>query len=566
MQSKKVLFLIAALLMVAGFAFSTPAAEERATAAEGPQYGGTLTFSFWQWYDPKNWDVTSGSWTSTSKFLYPLYSFLVVGDTETYGPRGTNQYHFQLHQEIPEAYLGGDLAESWEVSEKGVVFKLRKGVMYTGNDRIGMKAREVTAEDIVAGMNHVLAGPLGTGIKAFVKDIRATDKYTVVVDFNYYHYLWGPDLVYGMGVVYYPPEVIKAGASEWRNQSGSGPFILDSFVSGSGATYKKNPNYYGTTNIGGTEYKIPFVDTLVLPIIPDELTMVGALRTGKIDVCQVPVRYVDSLADTNPQLIVSEYTEGGMMVAALDCVDPPFNNREVRRALHIGIDRQAYIDTVLLGKGQANPFPYPGTPYHSTLAEMPESTRILYEYNPDLAKKILAEQGYPNGFKTQMYFKPGVARDSDAAAYLESQLRKIGVQLEMIGMEQTVHEALRFNREFDGIYLRSDASGAETELPQRMTDCASMAASYNNAYFDEQLMKAQRMSDVTARTKLLKEMAIYFLDDGSNINLPSGKSFKYWWPWVINYYGEEEMGYGNHQPALNTIWIDQDVKRSLGFR
>lgn len=527
MKSLKVLALMLALTLIAGFVFADGASEKgTATAVAGPQHGGTLTYSFWQWYEAKNWDVTSGSWTAVSKFVYPIYSAILIGDTETYGPRGSNEYAFQLHQEIPDQFLKGDLAESWEVKADGLVFHLRKGAMYTGNDKIGMKAREVTAQDLAAGMNHILAGPLGQGIKNFVKNVRVVDKYTLAVDFNYYEFTWGAMLIYGMGCVYYPPEVIAAGASEWRNQAGSGPFTLENYVSGAGATYIRNPNYYGTTTIGGKVYETPFIDKLVIPTITDELTMIGALRTGKIDICQVPVTYVNTLKDTNPELIVSEYVDGGMMTVAPDCADPPFDNVAVRRALQTAIDQQAYVDTVLKGKGVIQPFPSYGSPYYTPLNQMPAETKVLFSGDKALAKKMLADAGYPNGLKTQMYFKPSVARDADCAAFLESEWAKIGAEVKLVGMEQTVHEALRFSREFDGLYLRSDALGATTELPQRKTECGSMAASWNNAYFDEQLTKAQKMVDPVARTKILKEMAVYFINDVGNMNLPAGMQFK----------------------------------------
>jgi peptide/nickel transport system substrate-binding protein len=261
----------------------------------GPQYGGTITWAYREEWEPTNWDVTTGSWTDTVAHVLPIYSYLVRGDVETYGPRGTNEYPFQSHQEIPDQFLGGDLAESWEVKESGLTFYLRKGVMYTGNDRIGMAKREVTAEDCVFGLKHILEGPLGKGAGKFVKDIYAPDKYTVKVDFNYYEFTWGAMLIYGMGCMMYPPEVVAAGAENWRNQCGSGAWIIENYVSGSGSTYKRNHDYYRKTTIDGQDYQMPFADKLSMPIINDRLAFISALRTGKIDVGFVEQQYVNTL-------------------------------------------------------------------------------------------------------------------------------------------------------------------------------------------------------------------------------------------------------------------------------
>ena len=564
MKMIKALVLTLLFGLAAGFAFAEGGGEE-ATAVEGPQYGGTLTWSFWEWCEPTNWDVTSGSWTDTSKFLYPMYSFLVIGDTETYGPRGTNEYAFQSHQEVPDQFLKGDLAESWEVKESGLTFYLKKGVMYTGNDRIGMPARELTAEDCAYGLKHILEGPLGQGISKFVKDIYAPDKYTVQVDFNYYEFTWGAMLIYGMGSIMYPEEVIEAGGENWRNQCGTGAWIVENYTSGAGATYVRNPDYFGTTTIDGVEYETPFADKLVKPIIPDKLSMVSALRTGKIDVCQVDTQYVESLNETTPELIVAEYVEGAMECIHPDCADPPFDNMDVRRAMMIGMDFQSYIDTVLLGKGVANPFPPPGSPYWTAIEDMPAEDQLLFSNDKELAKKMLADAGYPDGFTVKGYFKPSQATNANCATWAESELKRIGITVELVALEAAVHEALRFSRDFDGLYFRSDANGATTELPQRKTECASLASSWNNAEFDVMLDKAQKMVDVEARTALLKEAAMLFIHEVGNINMPAKYNYKFWWPWVNNYYGEEELGYANQQPCIDTTWLDLSMKKEMGY-
>ncbi len=565
MKTKIILALMFAFTLVAGMALASPGQESGATSAEGPQYGGTLTWSFWEWREPTNWDVTSGSWTNTSRFLYPMYSFLVIGDPATYGPRGTNEYAFQIHQEVPDQFLKGDLADTWEVKESGLTFHLKKGIMFTGNDRIGMPKREYVAADAVFGLKHVLEGPLGKGISAFVKDIHAPDKYTVQVDFNYYEFTWGAMLIYGMGSIMYPEEVVKAGSENWRNQCGTGAWIIQNYTSGAGATYVRNPEYFGKTTIDGVEYKIPFADKLVKPVIPDKLSMVSALRTGKLDVAQVDQQYVQTLSETSPQLKASHYPQSGMEVIHPDCSSPPFNDRNVRRAMMIGMDFQNYIATALNGQGTVNPFPAPGSPYWTDIKDYPASTQVLFSNNKELAKKMLADAGYPNGFTVKGYFKPSQASNERCATWAESELKKIGITVELIGLEAAAHEALRFSRDFDGLYFRDDANGATTELPQRKTECASLASSWNNAEFDAMLTKAQRMVDVEERTALLKKAAQLFIDDVGNISMPAGTYHKYWWPWVNNYYGEEECGYGNQQPAIDTTWLDLGMKKSMGY-
>jgi peptide/nickel transport system substrate-binding protein len=310
---------------------------------------------------------------------------------------------------------------------------------------------------------------------------------------------------------------------------------------------------------------MPFADKLVKPIIPDKLSMVSALRTGKIDVCRPDQQYIENLRESSPDMIISEYPASGMECLHPDCADPPFDNMEVRRAMMIGLDFQNYIDTVLLGKGTVNPFPPPGSPYWTDIKDMPAEDQLLFSNDKELAKKMLADAGYPNGFTVKGYFKPSQATNANCATWAESELKKIGITVELVGLEAAVHESLRFSRDFDGIYFRDDANGATTELPQRKTECASLASSWNNATFDDMLTRAQRMVDVDARTKLLKDAAQLFIHEVGNVNMPATMYYMCWWPWVQNYFAEEEMGYGNMQPAINRAWVDQSLKKEMGY-
>ncbi|MFX5207097.1 ABC transporter substrate-binding protein, partial [Acinetobacter baumannii] len=85
---------------------------------------------------------------------------------------------------------------------------------------------------------------------------------------------------YYSGII--PKEVADAGAGNWQNVNGTGPFMLADFVQGNSHTYVKNPNYWDKDKINGTEVKLPLVDKLVYRTIKDEATYLTALRTGKL--------------------------------------------------------------------------------------------------------------------------------------------------------------------------------------------------------------------------------------------------------------------------------------------
>ncbi len=142
------------------------------------------------------------------------------------------------------------------------------------------------------------------------------------------------------------------GASDWKNLVGTGPFTLADYVRGAQATYTKNPNYWGTVTIGGKQYKTPFIDKLIWPVIPDESTQVASLRTGKIDwATSINPRYADTLAQTSKDLVKFPYILSGSLVVALQTsTSKYFKDVNVRRAMMIGTDLQT-IGANAWGKG-----------------------------------------------------------------------------------------------------------------------------------------------------------------------------------------------------------------------
>ena len=83
-----------------------------------------------------------------------------------------------------------------------------------------------------------------------------------------------------------PKEVADAGASDWKNANGTGPFTLTDYVPGNSHTYSKRPDYWDKEKIGEAEFKLPFVDKVVYRIIKDEPTRITAFRTGKLDILE----------------------------------------------------------------------------------------------------------------------------------------------------------------------------------------------------------------------------------------------------------------------------------------
>ena len=172
-------------------------------------------------------------------------------------------------------------------------------------------------------------------------------------------------------------------------------------MQGNSNTYVKNPNYWGTEKINGVENKLPLVDKVVYRTIKDEATFLTALRTGKLDILET-IRWsaVDELKKNAPQLQWSKWLNMSGTFLAMRVDTKPFDDIRVRRALNFAVNKQEIVKEFY--GGNAELYAYPQHPdylgYFEPLSSMPDSIKELYTYNPEKAKKLLAEAGVPKGF------------------------------------------------------------------------------------------------------------------------------------------------------------------------
>ena len=180
--------------------------------------------------------------------------------------------------------------------------KLRRGVLIPDKPGV-MKARELVADDVVFAFNRLWSSPKKT-VAYFdhVKKVSAVDKNTVVFEFNDFNAEWDYRFGYGYYSGIVPKEVVDAGATNWKNSNGTGPFMLSDHVPGNSNTYVRNPNHWDKEVISGSEYKLPFLDQIVYRTIKDEATFITALRTAKLDMLEtIRWQHVDELKKNAPR-------------------------------------------------------------------------------------------------------------------------------------------------------------------------------------------------------------------------------------------------------------------------
>jgi len=544
------------------------------TAANTPQYGGTLTVLN-QYYtqDPAGFDpqLNQRPWTG-SIWDNPFVDWLAVGDIEKYGPRGNDAYAFQIDQNVPEQYLTGQVLTGWTVNTTSnpmtITFNVRHGIMWSGNPLDNMAPRELTAADVAYTFNRGFAAPTVSGVYSWVSSVTATDNYTVVLDITTFNAIWQFYLMDG----YFPGNPIcpewgnttaSGGSEAWQNTVSDGPFTITNFVSGTGATYTRNPNYWGTTTINGKQYKMPFIDTLVYPEIPDETTAIAALRTGKIDWdYSVPTTYESSLNSTGITHV--SWTTGSVDSFTLNrATNKYLENKTVRQALTEATDFTT-IGNLTYPGGKVFDWPImQGDIAYVPLNQMPTNIQNMWTYNPTQAQQMLSSAGYPNGFSLTINIDSTQATQQDVAQLLVNQWAKVGIKASINAVDPTVLENAGDALNYDVMYFHMGPSNFINES-NRVLSTAIGSTYVNDKIFDTMWWTMDRDADPSQRVVDEKALAVAMLDDAGWLPMADQAADNYFWPWMKNYYQEIETGYEDKMPMISRIWIDQSTKTSMG--
>ncbi|MBI4639700.1 MAG: ABC transporter substrate-binding protein [Candidatus Tectomicrobia bacterium] len=355
-----------------------------ATSEETPKRGGTLTVGMPG--DILNFDAFS-------------YTYLVQRTVRT--------VYNSLMRYDDKLNLLPELVESWEAAPDGLslTLHLRRGVKFHSG-------REFTAQDVVANLNR--AKDQKTGGHLFnmtqtVASAEAMDKYTVKINYS----AVTPEMYDTMTRLY----IIDPEAFEdlKKKGAGTGPFKLVEWQPGEYVKFKRHEDYWDKGR--------PYVDELILKPFNDIDAMVIALESGTVDLVEgVPYKDVKRLSS---KFKIARGHEGTSFYT-LYCSPKlkPFDDAQVRRAMQYALNRQAIVEAVLYGTTSPTTSAFPPT----SLAFDPKFDKY-YPFDLEMAKKLIAQAGYPNGFKATVLATTAYPEFAEMAQIFKSDLAKIGVDL-----------------------------------------------------------------------------------------------------------------------------------------
>ncbi len=536
---------------------------------EKPKYGGV----FIRVYGSTNWegfDEAIGVYYRNPG-IELTRDKLLTGDY-TRGPIGTEETDWPFTALFWQPYEVGALAETYEMPNgETIIFHIRKGVHF--HNKPPVNGRELTADDVVYSLNRNMESDrsyVRTIMTAKPTSIKALDKYTVEVKC--------PTATAGallelLGSRQYiiAPEMVKQYGDlvDWKHNIGTGPFIVADFVSGSGMTLKRNPDYWGKDPIF-PDNQLPYLDTVKVLNIVDPSTRLAALRTGKVDWLGGFTEIVGwedagQLIKSSPKLQYKKILAPSRYWLGMRTDTKPLDDLRVRRALMMAVNFREWADKYYGGGEIVNLEVAPYKLYmdmYTPLDKLPDSTRELYEYHPDRAKQLLAEAGYPNGFNIDA---SGSATDADTTlSVVKSYWEAIGVKLNIEVKEAGVLASMTRAKTHKAI--TPSGSGSPPWLLHTSVKGGTVAVSMvDDPKVEQAYQQMQALStDYAKRAAIMKDINLYILSQAWFIPIPMASNYMIWQPWVKNYHGEVSIGMLNMAAFPKYLWIDQDLKRSMG--
>jgi peptide/nickel transport system substrate-binding protein len=434
-----------------------------------------------------------------ASYLNPiLASDSASGDINGYVYNGLVKYDKNLK-------LVGDLAESWDISEEGLVitFHLRKNVKWHDGEPF-------TSDDV----NFTYEKLVDTNTRTpYASDYLMIDRFEIIDPHTVkirYKKPFSPALEsWGMGIV--PKHIFEKGDFNNhhanRHPIGTGPYKFVDWKTDERIVLEANGDYFEGR---------PYIDRIIYRIMPDEAVQFLELRKGTIDTMGLTPDQFQKEA-VSEEFLDSfnkfRYPSFGYTYLGYNLKNPLFENKSVRQAITYAINRQEIIDGVLLGLGQVSTGPFPPTSWAYN-KNVP-----VYEYNPEKAKELLYKCGWRdrdgNGilekdgkpFSFTLMTNQGNKMRELCATIIQSNLRAVGIQVNIRILEWAafIHQYID-KKNFDAVLLGWSLSRDPDQYAiwhsSQIKEGQYNFISYNNPEVDRLLVEGRRTFDMQKRKEI----------------------------------------------------------------
>jgi len=394
----------------------------------GPRYGGTLRVSN-QYdgisigYPPKLARVASNRQVAPA--IESLFRFDNTGKT------------------VPWLATGSENS----VETKTITLTLRKGVKFhDGTD--------FNAEAVKWNLSQCMAARTG-GTGKF-KAIDVIDDYTVRINLTEWDSTVISNLAQTLGMMI-SPAAYKKNGEEWcaKNPVGTGPFQFVSWEKDVRTVYKKFPDYWQKGK--------PYLDRIEWILIVDTLTQELSLRRGETDIILTLASKPLAGLEKDGLVVTGVRMGSGVRGLVPDSVNPksPFADVRVRQAAQYAIDTEAIVKAIFYGKNE------PINQYVSKAHWGYNPSVVGYPYNPTKARQLLAEAGYPNGFKTKILWL-STPEDDQVFAAVQGYFKAVGIDAELDPAPGGRYDQTTSGGKWEGLLMASRSGNPDVVAPLAM--------------------------------------------------------------------------------------------------
>lgn len=431
--------------------------------------GSDATISIGSLYEPQNLDNTAGAGQGINEaFNGNVYEAL-----------------FRLND---DGTVSPSLVKDFKVSDDGLTytFTLQPGVTFHSGDPL-------TSADVKWSIERVTSPDSKSSRKNSLKpiaSIETPDDATVVIKLS----SRSISLPYNLSYVW----VINDAAKDLQTtEDGTGPYALDGWQRGSQLAVKRFDKYWGPKPENGE---------VVFKYFTEATALNNALLTGAVDVI-TSVQSPDSLAQfkDNPDFTVAEGKSTTKLLLAYNDRVAPFDNVKVRKALARAVDDKKLLEAVWGEYGTLiGSFVPPTDPWYVDLTKTDA-------YDPESAKALLAEAGYPDGF-TFTIDTPNYDPHPIAAQFLQSELAKVGVKVEI--------NVITANEWYTKIYKAHDFQATLQEHVNHRDIVfygnPDFYWGYNNPKVVDLIKASEEARTIDEQTEKLKEANIQIAEDAAS--------------------------------------------------
>lgn len=401
----------------------------------------------------------------------------------------------------------GDAAESWTISDDGLVYTFR----LRDNNQFHKGFGKVTAEDVKFSFERIMDPKKNSpfmGDLRMVNEVRVVDDRTVRIYLKYFD----PDFIRRCARPQ-PVSIVSKKAMEQygetfgRNPIGSGPFEFQS-MSREQTVLTANKNYF----LG-----VPEIDKVIFKVVPDMDTLILALVNGDVDTAWSLVRTEDALGRLKAAgCTVKGIDRGGYMQFLMNSRLKPYDDIRVRRAIAHAIDKDAMIKHVIAGVGERWNSLIPKGYWGYT-----EEGLRPYEYDPEKSKQLLAEAGYSNGFEDTIICNttPSSLPHTQAGV---GYLSKVGIKLKIDAMDNAAWKRKYTSGEAHlSMHLDARMAGAQAHLNNYLSS-DGFPPGPNLSWYDKsdkEIKEAGREKNDAKRLKMYHDIQKKLMEDLPHIPL-----------------------------------------------